>query len=255
MRGGTACARTAGVARRPARRLHGMPALIPPCVRGCPSRSSGSAWVRGVPRQADKARRGIPSCHASFRAPLLPVQRGGGGVPLCHSCSGVCAARGASVPSAGVAVTVRPVMSEQRCSGFLRRAVHMCSGERTGTTGPMRYCFCFRASAQLHGSPSSRPSSGRADASRHKLTGPGGNCIFGGGHSSLGPLPRAARRRGQRGAGQWAPAGATPGVQPPTAPPPAAARSAGSAWGRAPPHSGAALKQLRGWPDGSSLFL
>lgn len=90
-RGGTACARTAGVARRRARRLRGMPALIPPCVRGCPSRSFGSTWVREIPRQAEKAGRGIPCFHASSRAPLLPVQRGGRGGFPCATPAPVCA--------------------------------------------------------------------------------------------------------------------------------------------------------------------
>lgn len=191
---------------------------------GVPLRSFGSAWVRGVPRQADEARRDIPCCHAGARAPLLPVQRGRGGspVPLLLRCA---RSSGCSVPSAGVAVTVRPVMSEQRCSGFLRRALTCAAGESTGTTGPIPYCFCFRPLPSCTASPSSRPSSGRADASHHKVTGRGGNEVFSEGAIRPSPLPRAARR--QRGAGQWAPAPVTPGVQPPVTPQPGAARSDG----------------------------
>lgn len=123
---GTACARTAGVARRP-RRLRGMPAPIPPCVRGAPPAASAQ---RGCAEYPGRQTRQAGASPAVTPAPGHRCCRctGGAGVPLCHSCSGVCAARGAPVPSAGVAAAVPPVMSEQRCSGFLRREVHMCSG-------------------------------------------------------------------------------------------------------------------------------
>lgn len=98
--GGTACARTAGTARRPARRLRGMPAPIPPCVRGCPSAASAR---RGCAEYPGRQTRRAGTSPVVTPAPGHRCCRcnGGGGVPLCHSCSGVRAARAARCRAPG----------------------------------------------------------------------------------------------------------------------------------------------------------
>lgn len=150
---------------------------------------------------------------------------GGGGVPLCRPSSGVRAARGARCRAPGLQslcsqsrlISAAPASSGERFT--------CAAGESTGTTGPISYCFCFRPLPSCTASSSSRPSSGRAGASHHKVTGRGGNEVFSEGAIRPSPLPRAARR--QRGAGQRAPAPVTPAVHPPVTPQPAAAHSGG----------------------------
>lgn len=77
------------------------PRCLPVCGVPLPQLRLGA----GCPgRQADTAGRDIPCCHGSSGA---PGERGGSPVPLLLRCA----------PSAGGTVTVRPVMSEQRCPG------------------------------------------------------------------------------------------------------------------------------------------
>lgn len=134
----------------------------------------------------------------------------GGGFP-CAAPAPLCAARGAPVPSATGAVTLRPVMSGQRCSGFLRRAVHMCSGEEDRYHGSHPLLLLFPGlclAARLLPPPPVLPAAGLM-LPITKLPAEVGIQCFRRGPFTAGSAPESRRR--YRGAGQCAPARLTQG--------------------------------------------